>query len=181
MTTRGNKPVLRAIALLLLLGLVFACAAYYSGATQWASDRWYGYWNTPYAEAPVPTPYAAYPTPPQSAEPAPYPAPAATAPPDDVPPPSDVPPEDLAQDDGPPPDEGVAETPYQPEDGEAPVDVAPVDRGGPPLSLHISIGDRGAGSVDCVPAYTVINDTHRPILLTQRAHYRGYGRGHRDK
>jgi hypothetical protein len=186
-------PVLRAVVLF-LLGIGFACGAYYSGAMNWVGDRWTNYWTTPVAvvptpggEVPVPTAVASYPGAPPPAvgpdAPAPYsaappvapvgPAPAA---PGDAPPPDAYgapPPNDYAGPDTP-------EPAYAPEGG-PPVDIVPVDRVGPPLSLHISIGDRGAGSVDCVPAYTVINDTHRPILLTQRARYRGYGRGPRDK
>jgi hypothetical protein len=185
--------VLRAVVLF-LLGIGFACGAYYSGATNWASERWSSYWNTPVAavptpvgDVPVPTPVASYPGAPPPVvgpeTPAPYPgaAPAVPAPVDPIGPVPAAPSDDYRA--PPPNDYAGPETPepvYAPEGG-PPVDVVPVDPGGPPLSLHISIGDRGAGSVDCVPAYTVVNDTHRPILLTQRAHYRGYGRGPRDK
>jgi hypothetical protein len=42
------------------------------------------------------------------------------------------------------------------------------DREAPPFKVHVSLGARGAGEVaGCFPAYTLFNETSRPVVLLQ--------------
>ena len=176
--------MLRAIVFF-VLGMAVACAAFYSGAGQWANDRWLGYWNYPIATAPTPyapDPYSA--APPPVSQPYPYPAPSPyPAPTVDAPlPPVDTPPPANVQEET-PDDYSTPERPeqtYQPPEGGPPVSVQSVD-GGAPISLHISIGHRNADSGDCLPVYIVINEAGRPVFLSQRERAGGSERGPRDK
>jgi hypothetical protein len=175
--------------IVLLIGIGFALGLYYGGWMQWLNDRWSGYGTYPppavvETPVPVPGPVANYP----GTTPVPAPGVLPTAPPsyEREPPPysngegeryangQDEDDEEEPEYDEPP----SSEPTDTPPGAIPPVGLAPVGNG-PPISLQISMGHRSYGK-GCEPAYTVFNDTSRPIILTERARYRWNGRGPKD-
>jgi len=188
---------LRLLGVLVVLALGFALGLYYTGGTQWLYDR-YGYSPVPYqppapvvetpVPAPGPQPVTSYPT---ASSDTPTPAPGVipeTTPVASLPPypNEDAQSDDEGGDDGDEPAEDEAddqheseygapsaEPTYTPPGPTPPVGVTPVGNG-PPLSLEVTIGHRGDGA-GCERAYTVFNDTSRPIMLTERERHHRRG------
>ena len=184
--------MLRAIVFF-VLGFAAASAIYFSGAMQWMPEYASNYWNAAPPLPPPDAPAAAYPTAsypgPQPAPlPAPYPAGQDIAPPAyDTSPSSGTggpyaPAPEYGGADAPTPDYGGADTPAPDYGSTAAQPVGPPLADAPSISIHVSIGQRNSEGVGCAPAYTIINDTHRPIALSQGVgDPRSDGRGPRDE